>query len=162
LTWRELRQALHEELGRLPEKYRFGLILCHLEGMTQDEAARQLGWTQGMLRGRLLRGRELLGARLLRRGLAPSGPLLAPGLSQGEATAALPGRLADAAVKAAQVALVGKVGSGTIPAQVIALAEGELRAMVVTQLKAGAAILLALGLAAGAGWLACQAASGKP
>jgi len=70
LTWRELRVVLHEELDQLPEKYRSPLVLCHLEGKTQDEAAHQLGWTSGMLRGRLLRGRDLLRGRLSRRGLA--------------------------------------------------------------------------------------------
>ncbi|MCI0455427.1 MAG: sigma-70 family RNA polymerase sigma factor, partial [Gemmataceae bacterium] len=86
LTWRELRQVLHEELGRLPEKNRLPILLCHLEGRTQDEAARALGWSLGRLRGRLLRGRELLRARLARRGLAPSVPLLAA-LFPGEAPA---------------------------------------------------------------------------
>ena len=54
LTWRELRQVLHEELGRLPEKNRLPILLCHLEGQTQDEAARALGWSLGRLRGRLI------------------------------------------------------------------------------------------------------------
>src|SRR5262249_6706143 len=50
LTWRELHQALHEELARLPEKNRLPLLLCYMEGRTQDEAARQLGWTAGQVR----------------------------------------------------------------------------------------------------------------
>jgi RNA polymerase sigma factor (sigma-70 family) len=90
LTWRELRQVLHEELGRLPEKNRLPILLCHLEGRTQDEAARALGWSLGRLRGRLLRGRELLRRRLARRGLAPAVPLLAAALFPGEAGAAPP------------------------------------------------------------------------
>src|SRR5205823_4939747 len=90
LTWRELRRVLHEELGRLPEKNRLPILLCHLEGQTQDEAARALGWSLGRLRGRLLRGRELLRRRLTRRGLAPSVPLLVATLFPGEADAAPP------------------------------------------------------------------------
>lgn len=68
-TWREALAVLDEELVRLPATYRSALVLCYLEGKTQDEAARQLGWTLGTLRGQLERGREKLRARLLRRGV---------------------------------------------------------------------------------------------
>src|SRR5262245_25992467 len=43
VTWRELRAVLDAELAQLPEKWRLPLILCYLEGRTQDEAAQQLG-----------------------------------------------------------------------------------------------------------------------
>jgi RNA polymerase sigma factor (sigma-70 family) len=99
LTWRELRQVLHEELDRLPEKNRLPILLCHLEGQTQDEAARALGWSLGRLRGRLLRGRELLRRRLVRRGLAPSVPLLAAALFADEAGAAPPDALVGVLAK---------------------------------------------------------------
>src|SRR5262249_46301366 len=32
LSWREARQVVHEELGRLPERYREPLMMCYLEG----------------------------------------------------------------------------------------------------------------------------------
>jgi DNA-directed RNA polymerase specialized sigma24 family protein len=38
---------LHEELGRLPERYRAAVVLCHLEGNTCEAAARRLGWPVG-------------------------------------------------------------------------------------------------------------------
>jgi RNA polymerase sigma factor (sigma-70 family) len=40
----DLRPLLHEELGRLPDKYRAPIVLCHLEGRTHEEAARLLRW----------------------------------------------------------------------------------------------------------------------
>src|SRR5262249_40167033 len=65
----DLRRVLDDELRNVPEKYRVPLLLCYLEGRTQAEAADQLGWTPGTLRGRLDRGRALLQNRLRRRGL---------------------------------------------------------------------------------------------
>ena len=36
-------QALHEEINRLPERYRVAIVLCDLEGHTCEEAARRIG-----------------------------------------------------------------------------------------------------------------------
>src|SRR4051812_8000652 len=70
LTWREVQRVLHEEMVRLGEGYRAPLVLCYLQGKTQDEAARLLGLPRGTLKGRLERGRAMLRKRLERRGLA--------------------------------------------------------------------------------------------
>ncbi|MHB1561213.1 MAG: sigma-70 family RNA polymerase sigma factor [Isosphaeraceae bacterium] len=67
---RDLRRALEDELGRLPDKYRAPVVLCDLEGHTREEAARQLGWPTGSMSRRLDRGRSLLRQRLTVRGLA--------------------------------------------------------------------------------------------
>ncbi len=71
-SWDDRDAILHEELGRLPEKYRTAVVLCDLEGLTQEQAARHLGWPDGTVRSRLSRGREQLRDRLARRGLAPA------------------------------------------------------------------------------------------
>ncbi len=59
-----LRRVLDEELRRLPEIYRAPLVLCYLEGKTNKEAARLLGWPIGSMAHRLARGRNLLRKRL--------------------------------------------------------------------------------------------------
>src|SRR5207244_9817810 len=85
ITWRELRVVLDEELARLPDKYRAPLLLCYFDGLTQEEAANQLGWSKRSVKDRLERGRRRLRAQLTRRGLTLSagltGPLIAPGAS---------------------------------------------------------------------------------
>ena len=68
----EEANMLHEEIARLPDRYRTPVILCYLEGLTQDEAASQLGWPIGTVGVRLMRARERLRVRLTRRGFAPA------------------------------------------------------------------------------------------
>ncbi len=69
-AWRELRPVLDDEVRRLPEKYRSVFILCCLEGMTNEQAAQELGCPKGTVLSRLSRARERLKKRLERRNLA--------------------------------------------------------------------------------------------
>ncbi|MCA9042296.1 MAG: sigma-70 family RNA polymerase sigma factor, partial [Planctomycetaceae bacterium] len=60
--------ALFEELEALPEKYQESVVLCCLEGRTQEQAATELGLTASSVKMRLERGRKLLKRNLLKRG----------------------------------------------------------------------------------------------
>ncbi len=53
-------------LRHLPSSYQDPLLLCCVEGLTRKEAAQRLGWTHGMVKGRLERGRRLLRWRFIR------------------------------------------------------------------------------------------------
>ncbi|HEV3256397.1 MAG TPA: sigma-70 family RNA polymerase sigma factor [Gemmataceae bacterium] len=90
LSVRELLGILDEEIQRLPVAYRLPVILCCLEGRTQEEVARQLGWTAGSVKGRLERGRARLHERLARLGLTLSAALAAGEVSKGVASAGVP------------------------------------------------------------------------
>jgi RNA polymerase sigma factor (sigma-70 family) len=154
-SWREVRAILDEELGRLPERLRAPLLLCYVEEKTRDEAAQELGWSVGTLRGRLERGRELLRGRLARRGVTLSAALLATLLTRHAARAALPTPLTDHIVTAAARAAAGQAVTGAVPARVATLAEGVLRTMFVNRLKTLTAVVMILGAAGiGAGVLA--------
>src|SRR5262249_58725435 len=81
LSAEELLAVLDAELGKLPDRWRLPLILCYLEGRTQEESAGQLGWSTSTLRRRLDEARAALGRRLTRRGVVWSAALSAALLS---------------------------------------------------------------------------------
>jgi protocatechuate 3,4-dioxygenase beta subunit len=115
------------------------LLLCYLEGRTRDEAAAELGWSPGALKGHLERGRNLLRNRLARRGVS-----LVVGLSllgRPAARAAVPARLLDSVVTMANPSTAP---GAAVPAAVARLAHGA-SAMRPTR-SLIAAGLLALGL----------------
>jgi RNA polymerase sigma factor (sigma-70 family) len=62
-------RVLREEVSRLPDRYRLPLVLCYLEGKSNQEAAMQLKCPIGTIKGRLSRARQALRERLTRRGL---------------------------------------------------------------------------------------------
>jgi RNA polymerase sigma-70 factor (ECF subfamily) len=71
-VWNELRPLIHDEVNRLPDKYRIPVVLGYLEGKTNSEVAELLHWPVGTVKGRLSRARGLLRSRLMRRGMALS------------------------------------------------------------------------------------------
>jgi RNA polymerase sigma factor (sigma-70 family) len=163
LTVRETQQVLEEELNRLADKYRAPLLLCCVQGRTRDEAAQQLGWSLGVLRGRLDRGRELLRARLARRGVALSAALLPLGVAATSEAAVLPALLSStvrAALGAAQ-----SPAAAAVSAQAAALAQGVIQAMFLAKLKVfgvGLLVVALLGTGAGIATYRAQAQGSRP
>jgi predicted DNA-binding protein (UPF0251 family) len=139
---------LHEEIARLPEKYQAAVVLCYLEGLTTEAAARKLGCPQGTVLSRLSRAREQLRGRLTRRGLAVPTGLLVTGLSPNAARATVPAMLFDSVIQAAMRIAANKTTAGVVSASVATLIEGVMKAMFVTRLKTIALGLMALGVVA--------------
>jgi RNA polymerase sigma factor (sigma-70 family) len=148
LDRREVGVLLEEEVSRLPERYRRPVVLCYLEGLTNEEAARRLACPKGTVLSRLSRAREQLRQRLARRGLD-----LASG--------ALPAALASEPAPEALVAAVGQAGpllraggAAGLSTSVLILAKGVMFSMFLRKLEVAGLVLLVMALAAsGAGWL---------
>jgi RNA polymerase sigma factor (sigma-70 family) len=145
LEQRERDTALEEELGRLPDRLRRPLILCYLEGLTNEEAARRLGWPRGTILSRLSRGRERLRRRLLHRGIDWS-PTVFP-------MVLIPPTVIEAAGRAGRLVLAGESARLAISTKV--LVRGVLAAMFVRKLKRlGLVLSLLILVATGvAGWI---------
>ena len=136
VTGRELRSVLDAEMSRLPEKYRAPLVLCYLEGRTNEEAARLLGWPTGSISGRLARARELLRKRLLHRGLVLSAGVFALFFSKNTAAAAVPDSLLEGTVRGAVwFAKATPAAAAVVSPSVSALADEVMEAMRLSGLK---------------------------
>ena len=134
----EVAMALREEVERLPEPLRTPVVLCYLEGLTYEAAARRLSVSESTIRGRLVKARSLLRSRLARReDLATFG-----GPSR------VPPALVAATIRAARALAAGGTG---LPAAVAELMEGVLRMTLVSRWILGAVTLAAIALAAGGG-----------
>jgi RNA polymerase sigma factor (sigma-70 family) len=149
--------VVHQEVGRLPEKYRSPVVLCYLEGMTHEEAAARLGWPVGTVRSRLSQARSMLRVRLTRRGItAPSaiGPVAAwlvrdtaPSMAAA-GSSVLPAGLAPSVARAAtRFAFSQTAAAGSLPAAAAELAQGVLTTMLLKKLTIAGCIVLSLGIA---------------
>jgi len=119
----ELLPLLDAELARLPEKYRLPVVLCELQGRTRRDAARELGWPEGTVAGRLARGKARLARALTRHAAAPAS--LVPTLAAATDVNAVPRELLRATFALNESAPGGAVD--TITQGVINAISGNLR-----------------------------------
>lgn len=123
---RELQEVLDEELNRLPREHRDLLVLCYLQGKTNAEAARMLGYPAGSISGKLATAREKLRSRLKRRGVVASAALFGTLLLSSTARSAVPAPLLRATVDAAMSTAAGSLAVGTVSSHVAELAQSVL------------------------------------
>ncbi len=77
----QLTLLVDETLEEIPEKYRLPLILCYLEGRTNESAAERLGHPKGSMSTLIARGLDLMRDGLRRKGVAVSGALVVAALA---------------------------------------------------------------------------------
>ncbi len=146
----EVTLLIHEEIGRLPEKYRAAVVLCYLEGLTHEMAAERLGWPVGSVKSRLAWARQRLRVRLTRRGVGPAAlPFDQAGSSRDAESIPVPlaTRLADATLCSAVLAGVNKRSlAGIVSAEAVALMEGTIQSMTNAKLMLMAAAALIVGV----------------
>jgi RNA polymerase sigma factor (sigma-70 family) len=152
-TGSEAWPELYEELGRLPDRFRLPVLLCHLEGLSYQQAARRLGCPVRTVQSRLARAREKLRARLIRRGVGADPAALSLSLAAAFrpdpswSVTALSEAWKHATVTAAVRYAAGGSAAASVPAHVAALAKGASRAMLLYRLLKWAASVLLIGAA---------------
>ncbi len=152
--WWDVRPVLDAEIARLPDRLRRPFVLCCLEGLTVDEAARRLGTPRGTVGTRVTRARDLLRERLGARGIGLAAIALMSALAV-EASAGVPAALITETLAVA--------AGATAPGRILNLADGVARAMLMTQLRtAGVAAVTVVALGAGGLAVRTVAADGVP
>ena len=146
----DLRMAIDEGLDHLPDGYRSAVVLCHLEGLTHEEAADRLNCPVGTVRSRLARGRALLRGHLARLGLAPrawgSDPATRPA---GDPTPpVVPASLIEITARTAARLAAGQPLAGIVSARLAGIVAGVARSMMISKLALGASIVATAVLAA--------------
>jgi RNA polymerase sigma factor (sigma-70 family) len=155
-NWRELRPVIDEEVQCLPAKYRMPIVLCYLEGKTNEQAAVELRLPAGTVKTRLSKGRDLLRSRLTRRGLALTSVSLTAALTDSLAPAAVSADILETTYRVAILSAAGQTAGALSPA-VATLAQAGLESVLWSRLRSGILWLGVLLTIGGAGWSAYYA-----
>jgi len=146
----ELKTILHEELQKLPAKYRLPLILHYFGGLSREEMAAELNCKPSTLGVRIFRGREMLAGRLTSRGIHISGAMLAT-LMGYIVKRAVSDTLIASTSHAATAMLAGHDGAGLASAHVIGLTRRATGALALGKVRIAAISLMIAGSSLGAG-----------
>ena len=139
-------EALHREIDRLPARYKTAIVLCDLQGLTHEEAARRLGRRVGTISSQVSRARDRLRRRLDRRGLAYPSGIVAAAIDSTRPSV-LPNVLVGSTVKNVMSLSTG-LAAGSVPASIASLSQGVLRSMLFAKIGLIFAALVGLGAAA--------------
>jgi RND family efflux transporter MFP subunit len=142
----DLASVLHQEIERLPERFRAPVVLCDLEGCSLQQAARHLGWRLGTVKSRQARARERLRDRLRRLGLTPNAALVGSGaLPTGPDPVVSPALVEETTRAAVQFVAC----RSAVRASILSLAQGVLGAMTLARWSKVVPVLVALGAVVG-------------
>ena len=117
-------------------------MLCDLQGKTHHEAARILGLPVGTVSSRLVRARDKLRKRLVRRGLSFSAGAIATVCAHDAARAALlPAALVAATARAAVQFVAGGTTAAAIPSTLVSLVKTVSKSLLIGKLTATGTML---------------------
>lgn len=150
------RWVVDEQLAELPARFREVIVLCDLEGKAQQEVAKQLALPLGTVSSRLARGREQLRKRLARQGVCVAALGSAACFAGfAEAAASVPEALLKSTVRHADAFVRGgATAKATMSLHITTLADGALRAMMITRYKSIACLLAIIAVSMFGGALA--------
>ncbi len=159
----ELKTILHEELQKLPPKYRLPLILHYFGGMTRDEMAAELNCKPSTLGVRIFRAREMLAGRLTGRGVHMSAGAMAVAIGYLVRRAVTDGMVARTSQAAAALAsgsanlstvahlLAAHEGAAGAAARVVVMTRRASHVLVIGKVRVTVAVAVLTATSLGAG-----------
>jgi RNA polymerase sigma factor (sigma-70 family) len=152
---REMLYVLLQEIRMLPAQYQTPLLMRYLEGHSRRAIAEQTDSTVGQVHGRLVRGRRMLRARVLRRGMSLSLAAGAIADTAALAEAAVTPTLVSSTSKTCLAFITSGAVGGLSPAALELVKEG-IKAMWIVFVTKCTAVVSTVLLTAGIVWAAHQ------